>query len=117
VFALVHRNVVRTGRGIAVAALLGLLLVGVQIEAKSHALGHFGEWLQQPHDATLQLPADQDACPLCALFAGGADAVSADVPIAAHSAADHPVLRERMASRASTATPSPYRSRAPPSIL
>jgi len=116
VFAFVHRNLVCTRRGIAIAALLGLLQVGAQIESRRHALGHFGEWLQQPHDAGLQLPADQDACPLCALFAGGADAASADFPIAAHSAADHPVLRERAAPRVTTASPSPYRSRAPPSI-
>jgi hypothetical protein len=112
-----RRDLVRTRRGIAVAALLGLLLVGMQIESQQHAIGHFGEWIQQQHDAGLQVPVDQDACATCALFAGGANAAPADIAAAAVLSADFEAPREPGTTIAALGSPSPYQSRAPPSIL
>ncbi len=97
--------------------LLGLLLVGMQIESQRHAIGHVGEWMQQSHDAGLQMPADQDACAICALFAGGANAAPAASAAAAAPVADFVAPRAPVAAAATTASPSPYQSRAPPSLL
>ena len=96
--------------------LLGLLLVGMQTGAQLHAIGHFGEWMQRPHDLGLQLPDDDDACAICALFAGGANAAPAETAAKATTAADFQAPREPRTTSAALASPSPYQSRAPPLI-
>jgi hypothetical protein len=112
-----RRDLLRTHRGIAVAALLGLLLVGMQTEAQLHAIGHVGDWTQRPHDIGLQLPDADDACAICALFAGGANAAPADAAAKTAATADFQAPREPRATSAALASPSPYQSRAPPSVL
>ena len=111
------RNFLRTRRGIAAAMLLGLLLVGMQLESQRHAIGHVGEWMQQPHTAGLQLPADQDACAICALFAGGANAAPAASAAAAAPVEDFVAPRAHTFTAPTAESPSPYHSRAPPSLL
>jgi len=109
------RSITRRRRNAAAALLLGLLLVGMQTGAQLHAIGHFGEWMQRPHDLELQLP-DDDACAICALFAGGANAAPSETAEKATAAADFQAPREPRATSAALASPSPYQSRAPPLI-
>jgi len=107
------RSTTARGRHAAAAFLLGLLLVGGQIEAQWHALGHFGEWMHRPHEIGLQLPDSDDACAICALLAGGANAVSASASTAA--AAPHGFIApHEPVARATFAAASYYRTRAPP---
>jgi hypothetical protein len=112
-----RRDLFRAHRGIAVAALLSLLLLGMQTEAQLHAIGHVGDWVQRPHDIGLQLPDADDACPICALFAGGANAAPADAAAKTAATADFQAPREPRTTSAALASPSPYQSRAPPSVL
>ena len=100
-------------RNAAAALVLGLLLVGVQIGAQWHALGHFGEWMQRQHELGLQLPDNDETCATCALFASGANAVSACTSPAAPTLHDF-ILPHEPVARASFALPCNYRSRAPP---
>lgn len=107
----------RDRRRHAVAVLLlGLLLVGMQTGAQLHAIGHFGEWMQRPHDLGMQLPDDDDGCAICALFAGGANAAHAHAAAETAAGADFQTPREPRTTSAALASPSPYRSRAPPLI-
>ena len=56
--------------------LFAFLLLGMQHDAQLHALTHFGDQLQRPHDQGLQLPVDETPCAICALFAGGSTAIA-----------------------------------------
>lgn len=98
------------------AFALAFLLLGMQHGAQWHALGHFGDWLAQPHDQGWQAPQDSDTCAICTLFAGGATAavskaLSPPAPIAGLEPA-----RGAVRSLA-VAAPSYYQSRAPPALL
>jgi len=94
--------------------ILSLLLVGMQAGAQLHALEHDGERLARPHDAALLVPGADEVCAVCALFAGGANAIAGDngeieVRLPA---------RERALPMPESLTPafaSYYQSRAPPS--
>lgn len=94
--------------------VLSLLLFGMQLGGELHALDHFGEALKQTPDHSLAAPADE-ACPICALFAGGANAATADADIATLAVVAE---ADPISAPASIATPAPsyYSSRAPPSL-
>jgi hypothetical protein len=94
--------------------VLSLLLAGMQLGGELHALSHFGEALKQTTDHSLAAPADEP-CPICALFAGGANAAADDVDVGTLAAV---VEANPSSAPASIATPAPsyYSSRAPPSL-
>ena len=99
-----------------VAVLLALLLLLMQQGAQLHALEHDGDRLRRAHDSGMEAPAADTACALCALFAGGAHAAPAAAP------SDPPAVvgfgrAPRATALVAVASPSPYQSRAPPSIL
>jgi hypothetical protein len=105
-----------TRRNPIVPVLLALLLLLMQQGALLHALEHDGDRLRRAHDSGIEAPTADTACALCALFAGGAHAAPAAAP-------SHPpaVVEFGRAPRATAlvaaASPSPYRSRAPPLTL
>jgi len=95
--------------------LLSLLLVGMQLASSVHAIEHFGEALKQTPDHSLGAQ-HLEQCPICALFAGGANAAAGDaeVPTPVAVSQGGPVFAPvSVATRA----PSYYSSRAPPSFL
>ena len=61
-----------------VAVVLALLLAMMQQAAQLHALEHDNQRLQRPQHTGLQAPVSDEACAMCALFAGGADAAAAN---------------------------------------
>jgi hypothetical protein len=61
------------------ALLFSLALVAMQYGAQLHALEHIGEALRQPTNHSIG-KIDDEQCPLCALFAGGANAVHHEAP-------------------------------------
>ncbi|OLC65315.1 MAG: hypothetical protein AUH79_07835 [Betaproteobacteria bacterium 13_1_40CM_4_64_4] len=96
--------------------ILSLLLVGMQAGAQLHALEHDGERLARPHGAALLIPGVDEACAVCASFAGGSHAIPTSVltigvqpPCAARSTS-------AFASIAGT-PPAYYQTRAPPALL
>ncbi len=99
-----------------IAVLLALLLVFMQQGAQLHALEHDSGRSHRALDAGLQAPADDAACAICTLFAGGANAAAAEAlaqpaPRADFSPPPHAIALIAVAS------PSPYQSRAPPPTL
>jgi hypothetical protein len=99
-----------------VAVLLALLLVMMQHGALLHALEHDNVRLHRADDAGVQAPIDDAACAICVLFAGGASAAAAHSETLSAPVADFSAPSRAIASVA-VASPSPYQSRAPPSIL
>ena len=99
-----------------VTLLFALLLLAMQHQAQQHALAHFSNQLQRPHEQALQLPADDTTCAVCALFAGGASALPTDGAMLAGSADSFvpPIDAERSAAQS---PPAFYLSRAPPPSL
>ena len=99
-----------------VTLLFALLLLGMQHQAQQHALAHFADQLQRPHEQTAQLPTDDTACAVCALFAGGASALpSAGATLAGPADSfTAPIGAERSAAQS---PPAFYLSRAPPPPL
>ena len=99
-----------------VAFALALLVVGVQYGAQLHALEHLGEELKRAPDQSFSTLSDTEPCAICALFAGGANAVASEADGAAI-----PIGTEASPQvvPASIATPAPsyYSSRAPPALL
>jgi hypothetical protein len=57
--------------------LLSLLLFGMQLQGQWHAFEHVGDMLRHSAEHSLVAPV-AEACPMCALFAGGANAVACD---------------------------------------
>lgn len=96
-------------------ALLSLLLVGTQLASGLHALQHVREALRQTPDHSLSVPGDE-ACAMCALFAGSASAVTGDIGCGYETLAADETARSTPVWIAQTA-PSYYQSRAPPSLL
>jgi hypothetical protein len=94
--------------------VLSLLLAGMQLGGELHALSHFGEALKQTTDHSLVAPSDEP-CPICTLFAGGANAAAGDADVGALAVV---VEGNPFSAPASIATPAPsyYSSRAPPSL-
>ena len=97
-------------------ALLAFLLVAMQQAAQWHALDHFGEWLQRPHEPTLLAPQADLPCAVCALFAGGASAAPSNATAAPFDAVGVGISGH-VAPSLATAAPSPYLIRAPPALL
>ena len=97
------------------ALFLSLLLIVVQLQAQVHALGHVGEMQRHTPEHSLVAPVDE-ACAMCALFAGGASAIACDTSEGwvAPTADELPSCAD--ASWA-PAAPSYYLSRAPPPLL
>ena len=98
-----------------VAVVLAVLLVGMQYGAQLHKLEHIEEALRHGQDQSLCLPGDE-VCAICALFAGGANALADEIDL------DTPVFAsEEHVSHAplltARATPHFYDSRAPPAFL
>jgi hypothetical protein len=99
-----------------VAILLALLLVMMQQGAQLHALEHDNQRHQRAHETGLQAPVADASCAMCALFAGGTDAAPVDG--VGYSPPTEDFSPPPLAiTRAAVASPSPYQSRAPPSIL
>jgi len=98
------------------AMLLAFLLLGMQQEAQWHALAHFGEWLQAPHERALLLPHDDGPCAICALFAGGATAAPETSATPSIDVARTAALSFHVSSPTAHA-PSFYLSRAPPLLF
>ena len=105
----------RHSRRPLVALVLALLLVGMQYGAQLHALEHVGNALQQTPDHSFTTPGNE-LCVMCALFAGGASALSGtpDAGFATPDARENTLLRY---ASIAAAAPSYYSSRAPPSLL
>jgi len=99
-----------------VAFLLALLVVGVQYGAQLHALGHLSDALKHTQEQSLSTAVANEDCPICALFAGGANALASEDD---RRALDVAVAAAPRSSPASIATPAPsyYSSRAPPTLL
>jgi len=100
---------------IFLAALLSLLLLGMQREALVHEVDHLRARVQVGHDVVLQNIAAGD-CLECALLASGAP----PLPASAHAVLVVPASSARLPAR-STRSPALarvayYRSRAPPSL-
>ena len=96
--------------------LVAFLLLGMQHAAHVHALVHFSDLLQRPHEQTAQLPTDDTTCATCAFFAGGASALSSAGPtldVSPHTFVA-PIGAERSAAQSA---PAFYLSRAPPPPL
>ncbi|HXX84886.1 MAG TPA: hypothetical protein VEN29_13000 [Casimicrobiaceae bacterium] len=95
--------------------LLSLLLLGMQLQAHVHAIGHVGEMLQHSAGHSLVVSVS-DACAMCALLAGGSSAIACDAPDVHVPIASAERSTCAPASLA-PAAPSYYFSRAPPSLL
>lgn len=97
------------------AALLSLLLLGMQQEGLRHALTHWTSALSAGQKQSLQAPVDTP-CVECALLAAGANGVAISphlLPFASIT-----LVRVTWALRSSPLSPpSYYQSRAPPSLL
>ena len=105
----------RHSRRPLVALVLALLLVGMQYGAQLHALEHVGNALKHTPDHSFTTPGNE-LCVMCALFAGGASALSGkhDAGLATLDAREN---TPRQYASLPAATPSYYSSRAPPSLL
>jgi hypothetical protein len=99
-----------------VAFALALLIVGVQYGAQLHALEHLSEELKRTPDRSFTTPPDSELCAICALFAGGANAVASETDQARFAIATEANPHFAPASIA-TPAPSYYSSRAPPTFL
>ena len=98
-----------------VALVFSVLLLAMQYGAQLHALEHIGDALRQAPEHSLTAPRD-DVCPLCALFASGANALPGDVACVP-AAPDACATALPPSSSLAAAAPSYYSSRAPPSLL
>ena len=105
----------RHSRRPLVALVLALLLVGMQYGAQLHALEHVGNALKHTPDHSFTTPGNE-LCAMCALFAGGASALSGK-PDAGFVAPDAREITLSLHASLAADTPSYYSSRAPPSLL
>jgi len=97
------------------ALVFSLLLVGMQFGAQLHALEHLRDSLRHTPDHSLTVPA-QEACAMCVLFAGGANA-AAGGDVAAFAAPDTGQTSSTPPASLAATAPSYYSSRAPPGLL
>jgi hypothetical protein len=96
----------------ALAVLLALLLAGMQQEALRHAISHFN---LAPVETQLSTAPSDAPCATCALFAGGSAALVSSAPFAA-AALIGGVYHWPAEVVPAVASPSFYRSRAPPAL-
>ena len=99
-----------------VAWLFAFLLLGMQQGAQMHALSHTGSAFDRPQEQGLQLPVDDAPCAICALFAGGSNAIASGSAVPPGFAAASAAPRVTFSSLA-LHTPTYYQSRAPPTPL
>ena len=101
---------------IVFAAVLSLLLVGMQHEALLHEVDHLRAKVAAGHDQALQKSVAGE-CVECALLASGSTA--APPAPAAYLLASCGGSQDALATEAPLAAsrPAPYRSRAPPIVL
>jgi hypothetical protein len=97
------------------AFILALLLVGMQYGSELHALEHIEEALKNGPDQSFGAPGEE-ACAICALFAGGANAVADEIDpgTLVFASEQHVSLAPPLTARAATRF---YDSRAPPVSL
>ena len=96
--------------------VFAVLLLGMQHGAQLHAISHLGGLLDRPQEQGLQLPPDDPSCMLCALSAGGSNALAADSHSVSHAVPATAVIWTTVSSPAQSA-PAYYLSRAPPMLL
>ena len=101
---------------IVLAAVLSLLLVGMQREALLHEVDHLRAKIAVGHDKVLQ-KSTAGECVECALLASGSTA--APPAPTAFVVAAHDESRDAFAVKTTLAIsrPAPYQSRAPPIVL
>jgi hypothetical protein len=101
---------------IASVFVLSLLLMGMQLEAQRHAIGHLGDALRAAHVQGVQQSAADVPCAECALLAGGSHALPGVIAALSPPAAG---FARGMLAFVSYAVPAPsfYSSRAPPALL
>jgi len=98
------------------AFAFSLLLVGMQVGAQLHALGHDGELLARPHGAALLVPGAAESCAVCASFAGGSHAIPNSAQTIGIST-PHVALSTSAFASIAGAPPAYYQIRAPPTLL
>jgi hypothetical protein len=98
-----------------ITLVLALLLVGMQQHAQQHELTHLGDRLHRSYEQALQLPADDSACALCALYTGGSAAPPTGDALPDEPAVSFVVPLDAELS-AALSPPAFYLSRAPPSL-
>jgi hypothetical protein len=98
-----------------VALVLALLLVGIQYGSQLHALEHIEEALKHGPHQSFSVPGDE-LCVMCALFAGGANALADEVDLGTPvvGSEEHVSYAPLLTARATLRF---YDSRAPPASL
>ena len=96
--------------------LFAVLLLGMQQGTQVHALSHLGGLLDRPHEQGLQVAPGDAPCVVCALCAGGSNAIASEGPSVPSTAAPSTATWV-IASSPTTSAPSYYLSRAPPTLL
>jgi hypothetical protein len=108
------RAMIRRDRAL-LTLLLSVLLFSMQLQGKWHAFEHVGEMLRHSVEHSLVVPV-YEPCAMCALCAGGANAVACDAADTRASVTDSDIPPCAFVSLA-PAVPSYYLSRAPPALL
>ena len=101
---------------IFVAAVLSLLLVGMQREALLHEVDHLRAKVAVGHAKVLQ-QSSAGECAECALLASGSNTAPPPPTAFVRAADPAPQLALTAAVAPAASKPSPYRSRAPPIVL
>jgi hypothetical protein len=97
------------------ALVFSLLLVGMQFGAQLHALEHIGEALREPASHSIGKIEDE-VCPICALFAGGANAVHHEPSAVSIASVSEDLPTEARQPNAQQSTRF-YWSQAPPALF
>jgi len=101
---------------IVLAAVLSLLLVGMQHEALLHEVDHLRAKVAAGHDKALQKSAGGE-CVECALLASGSTAAPPEPTAFLLASCDESQDALTTAVPLAFSRPAPYRSRAPPIVL
>jgi hypothetical protein len=101
---------------IVLAAVLSLLLVGMQREALLHEVDHLRAKVAVGHDKVLQKAAGGE-CIECALLASGTTGAPNPPAEFVLAAIDDARAAVAIAAAPVVSRPAPYRSRAPPIVL
>ena len=92
------------------------LLLGMQQTTQVHALSHLGGLLDRPHEQGLQAAASDAPCVICALCAGGSNAITSETS-SVPSVAEPYAAMWVIVSSPTVSAPSYYLSRAPPTLF
>ena len=101
---------------IVLAAILSLLLVGMQHQALLHEVDHLRAKVAAAHDKALQKSAAGE-CIECALLASGSNAAPPAPTAFLLASRDESQDTSSAATPLVASRPAPYRSRAPPIVL